>query len=74
MDLDARPVARRRGDEHPAAGRLDPDALRREADVAVREPLAEPLGREAEAVVLDDELDLVPRLCEADRDQAVASA
>src|SRR5919109_3733094 len=57
-DRDAGAVARRRGDVHRAAGRLDTDALRGEADVPVRELQREPLGREPAAVVLDRELEL----------------
>jgi hypothetical protein len=45
-------------DVERASDRLDPDALRRQTDVPVREGLARPVGREAAAVVGDDESQL----------------
>ena len=66
----ARPVVGRRGDGHRPARRLDADALGREPDVSVGEPLGRELGREAAPVVLDHEPELVAVLDEPHADPA----
>ena len=58
-DLGAGSQTGTRDNAHPAAGRLDSDALRGEPDVPVSQSLTKPLRVEARAVVLDDEQDVV---------------